>query len=150
LQHWHETNTAELVAASASPANTITEAVSNVFRCFLDPGRFNNALDFAVRDWARRSADVRAIMVQSDLARVDALCRMFERFDYQPREALARAKTLYFMQMGYNVAELNETIEDRLKLVSDYLVCFTGVSASTEEIETFSRFFKSIQQRNAS
>jgi len=150
LEYWEATNTAALVDESAASAKTITQAVCNVFRCFLDPNRFNNALDFAVRDWARRSQKVRAIMVQSDLTRIEALQGMFERFGYRTQEALARARTLYFMQMGYNIAELNETMEDRLKLVSDYLVCFTGVAGNAEEIEDFSNYCRLIEQRNLS
>jgi AcrR family transcriptional regulator len=150
LKFWEATNTAALVVESESVAKTITQAVCNVFRCFVDPDRFDNALDFAIRDWARRSAKVRKIMVQSDQTRISALQKMFERFGYGGQEALTRARTLYFMQMGYNIAELNETMEDRLKLIPDYLVCFTGKAGSAEEIENFSNYCRLIQQRNSS
>jgi hypothetical protein len=50
------------------------------------------------------------------------------------------------MQIGYNVAELNETISDRLKLIPAYLLGFTGVEASPEEIEIFSTYAHQFDQ----
>ena len=150
LEHWEATNTAALVAHSEMAAATITEAVLNVFRGFLDPGKFNNALDFAIRDWARRSGKVRKILDRSDQSRLDAIEAMFLRHNYPRGDALTRARVLYFMQIGYNVAELNETVEDRLKLLPDYLFDFTGKHAKRAEIEDFSLFFRSLQNRKVS
>ncbi|MCP4183366.1 MAG: TetR/AcrR family transcriptional regulator [Hyphomicrobiales bacterium] len=140
LEYWQATNTAALVKQSEISAKTITEAVCNVFRCFVNPDLFNNALDFAVRDWARRSPQVRKTLDHSDQVRVDALDSMFSRFGYDKIEALTRARILYFMQIGYNVAELNETMSDRMKLIPEYLLGFTGVEASQSEIEVFSTY----------
>ena len=38
---------------------------------------------------------------------------MFERFDYPKLEAVARARILYYMQIGYDDAQLNEPMEAR-------------------------------------
>ncbi len=140
LRYWQATNTAALVKQSEISAMTITEAVCNVFRCFVNPDLFNNALDFAIRDWARRSPRVRKALDHSDQVRVDALESMFSRFGYNKTEALTRARILYFMQIGYNVAEINETMSDRMKLIPEYLLGFTGVEASPSEIEVFSTY----------
>ncbi len=150
LDHWQASNTAALVTQTTLPADTVTEAVCNVFRCFVNPGLFNNALDFAIRDWARRSGKVRKVLDRSDQARLDALAAMFERYGYEEIEALTRARILYFMQIGYNVAELNETLSDRLKLLPQYLLGFTGVAASQEEIEAFTAYAIAINEGNSS
>ena len=50
LKHWERTNTQVIVDQCALPAETITGAVCNLFRCFLDTRQFNPQLDFAVRD----------------------------------------------------------------------------------------------------
>ncbi|MEO0504098.1 MAG: TetR/AcrR family transcriptional regulator, partial [Pseudomonadota bacterium] len=55
LAHWEATNTAALVAQAHAPAQTITEACCNIFRCNIDTRLFDPQLDFAIRDWARRS-----------------------------------------------------------------------------------------------
>lgn len=145
LEEWEATNTAALVSHSELPAKTITEAVLNVFRGFVDPGKFNTALDFAIRDWARRSGKVRQVLDRSDRMRLDALEAMFLRFGYPPDDAVTRARVLYFMQIGYNVADLNESTEDRLKLIANYLFDFTGVYASTAELDAFAEFFRSLE-----
>jgi len=147
LEHWDATNTAALVGQSQLSAKTITEAVCNVFRCSINPDLFDDALDFAVRDWARRSGKVRKILDRSDQFRVAALSEMFSRFGYSDIEALTRARILYFMQLGYNVAELNETLDDRLKLISEYVYGFTGVKASSDEIESFASYAKQVQKK---
>ena len=59
LEEWQGTNTDALVRAAGIEADTITAAVGNVFLGFLDANAFNTALDFAVRDWARRSGEVK-------------------------------------------------------------------------------------------
>ena len=138
LAHWKATNTAAIVRLAERPAPTIGAAVCNVFRAMIDPAHFNNPLDFAVRDWARRSGKVRAVLDQSDRTRIGAIAAMFERYGYEATEALVRARTLYYMQIGYNDADIHEPMEDRLKLVSYYLLTFTGRPAEpgdTRELE---------------
>lgn len=147
LKHWQETNTAALIGQAQAPAVTITEAVCNVFRCVVDEQLFNTRLDFAVRDWARRSGTVRRVLDQSDQARLSALEAMFGRFGYEPTEAHTRARILYFMQLGYDAAELNEPLEERLQLVPSYLLGFTGRKPLPREIEEFSAFARAAAGR---
>jgi AcrR family transcriptional regulator len=142
LDRWRESNTAALVASSKEKAETVTEAVCNVFRCFINPDRFNNPLDFAVRDWARRSGKVRKALDRSDRMRLEALEAMYLRFGYTGADALSRGRILYFMQIGYNVADLDESLEDRLKLLPDYIRGFTGIEAKPEEIEAFAKYIR--------
>ena len=137
LEYWQQTNTAAMVAQAQAPAATITEAVCNVFRCVVNPALFNNALDFAVRDWARRSGKVRRVLDQSDQQRINALTAMFERYDYPAVEALTRARILYYMQIGYNDAELHEPMAERLRLLPSYLLCFTSREPRQSEIDEF-------------
>lgn len=140
LKYWQDTNTAAIVTQAEAPADTITEAVCNVFRCVIDERLFNNPLDFAVRDWARRATKVRHLLDRSDQARLDALAAMFARFDYPEGEAMIRARVLYFMQVGYDLADLNEPTQDRLRLIPMYLYCFTGREPRAEEIAAFNAY----------
>lgn len=134
LDTWAQTNTAALVKGAAHPCPTITAGVCHIFLCFLDPDRFNNRLDFAIRDWARRDAVVRAKLHTSDATRVDALTQMFTRHGYPQTEAITRARVLYYMQIGYLDADLNEPMEQRQSFTSDYILTFTGLRPSTAEI----------------
>ena len=140
LRTWEETNTAAMVAQSQVPAKQITGAVLNVFHCIADPALFNTALDFAIRDWARRSGKVRSLLDRSDARRVEALTQMFARFGFPSPEDMTRAKVLYYMQLGYDMAEPNETYAHRLEMVPYYLKAFTGIDPLPEELDAFAEF----------
>ena len=57
LDRWDRLNTRSIVSQADEPAATVNEAVCNVFRCWVNPAIFSPRLDFAVREWARRSAE---------------------------------------------------------------------------------------------
>ena len=140
LEYWQQTNTVALVRQAQTPADSITAAVCNVFRCFVDDQLFNTRLDFAVREWARRSGPVRRVLDISDEKRLKALTAMFSRHGYTAEEAATRARVLYYMQIGYNLAELNEPLEDRMKLVPQYLLVFTGREPAGPEVEELAAY----------
>ena len=135
LEDWEQTNTALLIRHANMPATTITEAVCNLSRCWIDPALFNHQLDFAIREWARRDGAVRRRIDQTDTARVAAFSALFERFGYVPDEAEVRARVMYFMQVGYYALELSEPIEERLKRVKNYVFSFTGQEPLQSEID---------------
>ncbi|PSL21162.1 TetR/AcrR family transcriptional regulator [Shimia abyssi] len=143
LADWQATNTGALIRQAEAEAATITAAVCNVHRCVVNPALFNTALDFAIRDWARRSDKVRDLLDQSDAQRVDALTKMFCRYGYDELEAITRARVLYYMQIGYDLAQLNEPVAFRLRLLPHYLLTFTGIEARPDEIEEFSVYAQS-------
>jgi hypothetical protein len=128
-----------------APAVTITEAVGNVFRCVINPDLFDTRLDFAIRDWARRAPQVHATLRQSDDRRLAALQDMFARFDYPPLEAVARARILYYMQIGYDDAQLDEPMEARNRLVPAYLIGFTGRTPSQEEVTALQDYARALE-----
>jgi AcrR family transcriptional regulator len=140
LKQWEELNTAGIVKMAGADAPTITAAVCNVFHCTVDPELFNTALDFAVREWGRRSGPVQSVLDRSDQRRVEALTRMFERYDYPSFEALTRARVLYYMQLGYDMAQLKEPLETRNAMVPEYLKVFTGREPLPGEAEEFRDF----------
>jgi len=143
LADWQSTNTAAVVGQAELPAKTITQAVCNVQRCVVNQALFDTALDFAVRDWARRSGKVRRMLDQSDATRLQALTAMFLRFDYAQDEAATRARVLYYMQLGYDFAQLNEPAEMRLSMMPHYLYIFTGQHPRPEEVAEFAAYARS-------
>ncbi|MBF9060868.1 TetR family transcriptional regulator [Rhodobacterales bacterium HKCCSP123] len=137
LAEWERTNTGILIAHTRLPAEDIIDAVNGFFLCVVDPAGFNHRLDFAVREWARRDARVRAVIDRSDTARTEALAEMFARHGYPPEEADIRARVLYYQQIGYYALELNETLEERLARVPAYLHAFTGVPPRPDQVAWF-------------
>lgn len=137
LDFWGETNTRAIVDQANRPADNIFEAINNIFECWVDEALFDPGLDFAVREWSRRSEKVRAVVDKADEARVTALARMFEGHGYVPRDAFIRARVLYFMQIGYYALDLGESIETRMLYIGDYLRSFSGKEPPSEDVARF-------------
>ncbi len=150
LEHWEKSNTAVLVHHCEMPATGITEAICNIFRCFINPDLFNSHMDFAIRDWARRNRKVRRVFEQSEKNRLEAIEGLFRRYGYPPSEALTRARTLYYMQIGYYAADLKETFEQRNALTEDYVLGFTGIRPSQAEPDALTEYVMSIDRGNQS
>jgi AcrR family transcriptional regulator len=137
LDRWDELNTRSIVAQAEESSATVNEAVCNVFRCWVSPTIFSPRLDFAVREWARRSAHVRKALDRSDRIRTEAMKALFVRFGYEDEDAFVRARVLYYTQIGYYALDLREPIEARLNLTPHYLKAFTGVDPNPGEIDAF-------------
>lgn len=134
LDDWENRNTRTIVENTSAPAASISEAVCNFFRCFLDPDLFDRGLDFAIREWSRRDGAVRQRIDAADATRLKAVAAMFERFGYSDYDADIRARILYFMQLGYHALELREPMDARLARLEGYLRGFTGVEPDANAV----------------
>lgn len=143
LDEWEDTNTRTIVSHCEMPAATITEALCNFFRCFLDPELFDQGLDFGIREWSRRDGAVRTRIDQADQCRLQAITDMYLRFGYDQADSDARARILYFMQLGYHALDQNESLELRMSRVQGYLLGFTGVVANPSECEALAAYARS-------
>ena len=137
LEIWRETNTKIILEQARKPSANIGQAVLNLFSCWIDEKMFDPRLDFAVREWSRRSGRIRRVVDMSDDERVDAIRDMFLRHGYEATDAFVRARVLYFMQIGYYALELNESVETRAGYTAAYLRSFTGVEPEEEDISAF-------------
>ena len=140
LEDWERRNTRTIIANTEKPARNITEAACNFFRCFIDPGLFDRGLDFAVREWSRRDDAVRQRIDAADRARLDAITQMFARHGYPPHDADARARIIYFMQLGYHALEVHEPMPLRMSRLEPYLVGFTGTAPDPIAVAEFKTF----------
>lgn len=137
LAHWLDHNTGPIIQRALRPADNIGAAVLNVFECWIDDQLFDPALDIAVRLWGRRDEDVRKVVADADNQRLDALTRMFARFDYPPPEALVRARILYFSQIGQYTLDMRDTLETRLSRTVEFLLTHTGRAPDPADIARF-------------
>ena len=137
LAGWEGQNTRAVLDHAARPAGNICRAVMTLFECFIDPTQFDPRLDFAVREWARRSPAVRARLDVADEARVNAIREMFLRYGFEDTEAFTRARIIYFMQIGYYALVENEPFETRFALLQPYLVAFTSEEPDPAEMWAF-------------
>ena len=137
LRLWAETNTRAVVEHAALPSATIMHGIINIAICWLDPNLFDPQLDFAIREWARRSRHVHKVVVEADDRRVAAIRDMFARHDYPEADAFIRARVLYFMQIGYYALDLKEGLEQRIAPTAEYLRAFTGQEADAVQVKEF-------------
>ena len=140
LPHRHDTNTKAIVERAQRPAESIIMGVMNVFECWADERLFDPRLDFAIREWARRSEDVRRMIDQADDERLTAIRDMYRRHGYDAEDAFIRARVLYYMQIGYYVLDLKEPVEARVSHLAAYLRAFTGQEPSDADVAHFMRF----------
>ncbi len=125
MAYWERTNTAAVLSAVEN-SGTLADGILALFDAWLDIARFDPKLDSAMRDWARRSDDVRRAVEQADTARVDAITDLFAAHGYAPAEARIRARVIYFGQVGYYALDIEETLVQRLDNLETYYLAFTG------------------------
>lgn len=137
LDRWRAKNSGNLVSRCDMAAATITEAMLNLFDCWYDSDLFDSRLEFALRTWSLTDPSVERQMSDADRIRIAAITRLFRRFGYSETEADTRARTLYLTQVGYIALRSSESFEVRLSRVPDYVLTFSGVAPSADEVARF-------------
>ena len=137
IEGWRQKNTGNLIAQTELFAESIAEAMFNLFDCWIDDALFDARLDQAVRDWAWGDPELWAIVTQADADRIAALDAMFLRFGFTEPEAGMRARTVIFAQTGYIAMALEEPLADRLARMPGYVTIYTGQAPSEAEIARF-------------
>lgn len=118
-------------------AETIEEAVLNIFDCWLSRDLFDPAFEFAVRSWALQSVQVEEEVRAADALRLEGLSRMFERFGFDRAISDVRARTIYLVQIGYISMRTQEQTAVRLARIPHYVEAFTGKAPQQRELDRF-------------
>ena len=139
LDQWLEKNTGPIIQRALRPAQTICEAILNVFECWVNEDLFDPHLDVAVRLWARRAPDVLKVVASADQQRLDALTGMFLRHGFPATDALERARVLYFTQIRQHTLDIREDMALRFSRTWAYLLAFCGREPSENELARFER-----------
>lgn len=137
VSRWREKNTGNLVKQAGAYAETVAEAMLNVFDCWLNRELFDSQFEFAVRSWALQSPEILAEVQSADQQRLEALSRMFLRFGYDEPHADVRARTIYLVQIGYISMQTTEDISVRMKRIPEYVEIFTGQAPEQRELDRF-------------
>ena len=85
--------------------------------------------DAAVREWARISPQVATVVRRVDDARIEIIQRVFRDLGYEEPEAFIRARITYFHQVGYYTLGVQESREQRMKLLPIYTSILTGTAS---------------------
>jgi AcrR family transcriptional regulator len=137
ITRWREKNTGNLVRQSEAYAESLAEAMLNVFDCWLNKDLFDSQFEFAVRSGALHSPDNLAEVQEADRVRVEALGRMFMRFGYEEGPADVRARTTYLVQIGYISMQSREDLALRMKRIPEYIAIYTGQIPQQRELDRF-------------
>ena len=137
ISRWREKNTGNLVKQSEAYAETLAEAMLNVFDCWVNNDLFDSPFEFAVRSWALQSSEILAEVQQADQQRMEALGRMFMRFGHDEGPADVRARTTYLVQIGYISMQSTEDLALRMKRIPEYIAIYTGQAPQQRELDRF-------------
>lgn len=147
IERWKTKNTQALIRQSEQYADSIVEAMLNVFDCWLDERLFDSEFEYAVRHWAMQNTAVAQAVSEADDERLAALTRMLEGFGYSDHEAGVRARTTYLTQIGYISMHTQESTEERIGRVAEYVEVFTGQPCHRSDLARFvSRHAPSLAQ----
>jgi AcrR family transcriptional regulator len=138
VSFWKDKNTAAIVASIAQAAS-LADGIFRFFETCIDTAQFDPRLDLAIREWARRSEQIRALVDSEDEARIEALRLFYLRFDYPMPEALIRARVLYYSQIGFYALGTRESLQTRLGYTEAYFEAFTGRRLQPGDTDEFRR-----------
>ncbi|MGG6897863.1 TetR/AcrR family transcriptional regulator [Rhizobium sp. BR 315] len=137
VARWRDKNTGGIVKQSEAYAETLAEAMFNVFDCWLDEKLFDSKFEFAIRSWALQSAEILNEVQDADKVRLETLARMFMRFGNSEITADVRARTTYLVQIGYISMQSKENIALRMKRIPEYIAIYTGQAPQQRELDRF-------------
>jgi AcrR family transcriptional regulator len=137
LGRWRDKNTGSVVKYAAAYAESVAEAMLNIFDCWLDPALFDQRFEFAVRSWALQSPKVLEEVQAADAERLEALTGMLARFGIAPELAEVRARTTYLTQIGYISMQTREALATRMLRIPAYVGIFSGQAPAPHELARF-------------
>lgn len=137
LSRWRDKNTGGIVKQSKVYAESLTEAMLNVFDCWLNKDLFDSPFEFAVRSWALQSPDILEQVRKADDVRIEALTKMYMRYGLEEGPADVRARTTYLVQIGYISMQAKEDIALRMKRIPEYINIYTGQIPQQRELDRF-------------
>jgi AcrR family transcriptional regulator len=137
VSRWREKNTGNLIKQTEAYAESIAEAMLNVFDCWYDRSLFDSQLEFAIRSWGLQSSEILAEIQNADRERLAALSRMFMRFGRSEGTADVRARTVYLVQIGYISMQTKEDIGLRMRRVPEYVEIFVDKAPLQRELNRF-------------
>lgn len=148
IVRWEAKNTGNLIAQANTHAVTVTEAILNLFECWVNAGLFDARLDLAIRNWARTDEKLQLKVDQSDQARHKAVMDIFLRFDFESEDAQVRSMTILYTQIGYISMHVQEDLQQRLNRMPEYAEIYTGQRPTEAEFAKFQRKLASSMAEN--
>jgi AcrR family transcriptional regulator len=140
IADWLATNTKPLEEAVAQAGDDPRQQYLAFFGVWVLERNFDPAYDSAVRNWARISAPIAAIITKVEANRIQILYGIMKQFEFSDEEAMMRARVTYYHQVGYYALNIHEPTAARVALAPDYAKILVGTDwmralAGTDKIE---------------
>ena len=131
LADWRKRNL-EGIKMLRAVSDTSVPSVTDCIRFWINQEDEVLTFDMAMRVWGRKSREVARAINDIDDAWIDLLNEMFVTRGFDQRRAFARARIVYFHQMGYHTLDLRETLEERVAMIPLYTEILIGDVDDTE------------------
>jgi AcrR family transcriptional regulator len=125
LSGWEIQNRTEL-AQIRQRTETESAGVIEAVSIWLSEDPAYPTFDMAIRFWARKSPEVARLVRQIDDEWIILLADIFEASGDDRKMAIARARVIYFHQIGYYALAIDESLDDRLDFAPYYHRILTG------------------------
>ena len=126
LQDWQVVNTRALRRIAAAGRRDGEVQFKELVDMWIDDEDYSPEYDSAVRDWARRSADVARSVHKVDKERIRLIQRIFHNLGFRGMEAHIRARVTYYHQVGYYTLAVHESRPTRRRLSPMYTLALSG------------------------
>jgi AcrR family transcriptional regulator len=130
LEDWRRVNTRALRRIAAPRRKDGRRQFAELVRMWVEDEDYRPQYDSAIRDWARRSAEVARIVRQVDAERILLIARIFRNLGYRRAEAHIRARITYYHQVGYYALAVRESRAARRRLSPAYTGVLAGLAFS--------------------
>jgi len=127
LAYWVKTSTLVFDRLLQAPARDGQREFNALIDLWLDEKEYDPKWDAAVRDWARTSDKVLEAVKAVDRQRIRVLDRIFLDLGYAELEAHVRARVTYYHQVGYYALGIQESRQERRKLLPYYRKILSGL-----------------------
>ena len=132
LEVWEDTNSGSIIRAATLEGSIIDRYVA-LMRCWLGFERFDPHLEVAVRNWGRSNPELWQKLRATDERRVYACVQMLATEVSDPAMRLHRARTVYFLQMGWYELEVDVPMDDRIEALTYYFEIYVGRPPTQDE-----------------
>lgn len=126
IDHWEATNTGPMLREIDRAIAEGPKGINRVTALWIEEKEFLPAYDTAIRGWARRDERVAKRLRSVDDKRIEALTRLLGMYGHELEEAAARARLMYYNQVGYYALEVRESKALRTSRIPLFLKILTG------------------------
>jgi AcrR family transcriptional regulator len=126
VAYWAQSSTALFEKILRTSGHNGKDELAALINLWVDERDYDPKWDGAVRDWARTSESIRAVVAEVDSRRIAILETIFNNMGYRGKDAHIRARVTYYHQVGYYAMGVRESRHERRELLPYYLKILTG------------------------